>query len=58
MDERAIPIDSARVDESTLTSIDWAKADDAHERFKALLDVKPRARARYLAALAEINGDR
>ncbi len=58
MGARAIPTDSARVDESTLTSLDWARADGAHDRFKALLDVNPKAKARYVAALAELNGDR
>ncbi len=34
---------------------DWKRASKAHERFKALLETKPRAKARYDAVLAEIN---
>ena len=55
MSTRTIPTDNAKVDEVTITDEEWAKAETAHERFKALLDTKPRAKARYDAVLAEIN---
>ncbi|HEY0465112.1 MAG TPA: hypothetical protein VGC79_12920 [Polyangiaceae bacterium] len=57
MGDGSIPVDTAKVGESTLTAVDWVRTDDAHERFKALLDAKPQARDRYVAVLAELNGD-
>jgi len=39
---RAIPVDDAKVDESTITEDDWDRAEGAHERFKALLETKQR----------------
>ena len=58
MGARAIPIDSAIADESTLTSLEWTQAEGAHEHFKDLLKAKPRAKARFDVVLSEINGDR
>ena len=55
MTNRTTPVDNAKVDESTLTQEDWDRAEGAHERFKDLLETKPRAKARYDAVLAEIN---
>lgn len=55
MTKRTIPIDNAKVAESTLTQEDWDRAEGAHERFKELLETKPRAKARYDTVLAEIN---
>lgn len=50
-----IPTDNAKVAEATITDEEWARADTAHERFKALLETKPRAKARYDAVLTEIS---
>ncbi len=55
MSARSIPTDNAKVAEATITDEEWAKADTAQERFKALLETKPRAKARHDAVLAEIN---
>lgn len=55
MSTRAIPADTAKVAEAAITDEEWARAETAHERFKALLETKPRAKARYDAVLAEIN---
>lgn len=55
MNARTIPTDNTKVAEATITDEEWAQADSAHERFKALLETKPRAKARYDAVLAEIN---
>ena len=55
MRTRTIPTDNARVTETTITDEEWEKAETARERFKALLETKPRAKARYDAVLAEIN---
>lgn len=55
MSSRHIPTDDARAAETTVTDEEWAQAETAHERFKALLETKPRAKARYDAVLAEIN---
>jgi DNA-binding transcriptional regulator YiaG len=49
------PTDNAKVTETTITDKEWEGAETAHERFKALLETKPRAKARYDAVLAEIN---
>jgi DNA-directed RNA polymerase specialized sigma subunit len=50
-----IPTDDTKVADATITDEEWAQATNAHERFKALLETKPRAKARYDAVLAEIN---
>jgi ribosome-binding protein aMBF1 (putative translation factor) len=51
-----IPSDNAKVAGATITDEDRERAEIAHQRFKALLQTKPRAKARYDAVLAEING--
>jgi predicted XRE-type DNA-binding protein len=50
-----IPTDTAGAADTTISDEEWARAADAQERFKALLDTKPRAKARYDAVLAESN---
>ena len=55
MTGRAIPVDTARVEDTPLREADWATADGAHERFKRLLEDKERANARFVAVLAELN---
>lgn len=52
---RTVPTDTAKAADTTITDGEWADAGNAHERFKALLETKPRAKARYDAVLAEIN---
>ena len=52
---RTIPTDTAKVADATITDQEWDQAENAHERFKALLETKPRAKARHDAVLAEIN---
>src|SRR4051812_25686268 len=49
-------MDRSKVTAVTITDEEWEQATTAHERFKALLATKPRAKARYDAVLAEING--
>lgn len=51
----AIPVDTARVQDALLTEADWAAAEVAHERFKRLLEEKPRAKARFTEVLAELD---
>lgn len=55
MSTRTIPTDNAEAADATISDEEWARAEGAHERFKALLETKPRAKARYDAVLAEIN---
>lgn len=55
MTNRTIPIDTAKAAESNLTQDDWDQAEGAHERFKDLLESKPRAKVRFDVVLAEIN---
>jgi hypothetical protein len=55
MSARSIPIDDAKAAEAAITDEEWERAETAHERFKALLATKPRAKARYDAVLAEIS---
>lgn len=52
---RSIPTDKATAADATITDAEWAQADTAHDRFKALLETKPRAKARHDAVLAEIS---
>jgi hypothetical protein len=55
MSQRHIPRDGVQAAETTVTDEKWAQAETAHERFKALVETKPWAKARYDAVLAEIN---
>ena len=55
MTKRTIPTDTAKAKDTKLKPGDWKRAEDAHDRFKGLLDAKPRAKARYDAVLAEIS---
>jgi DNA-directed RNA polymerase specialized sigma subunit len=55
MSTRIVPTDNVKIAEATITDEEWSQAETAHERFKALLETKPRAKARYDAVLAEIN---
>ena len=55
MSARTVPADNAKDADAPITDAEWAQAEAAHERFKALLETKPRAKARYDAVLAEIN---
>jgi hypothetical protein len=41
-----IPTDDAKAADTKLTPDDWRRAEGAHERYKELLEVKPRAKAR------------
>ncbi|MGH9113899.1 MAG: helix-turn-helix domain-containing protein [Acidimicrobiales bacterium] len=54
MSTRSIPTDAAKAAEAPITDEEWAQAETAHDRFKALLETKPRAKARHDAVLAEI----
>lgn len=55
MTRQTIPADDATVAEAMITNGEWNKSESAHERFKAFLETKPRAKARYDGVLAEIN---
>jgi hypothetical protein len=55
MTSRTIPTDTAKAADTTITDREWADAATTHERFKALLETKPRAKARYDVVPAEIN---
>ena len=55
MTKRSIPTDNAKAASTKLKADDWKRAEGAHERFKELLEIKPRAKARYDAVLSEIN---
>lgn len=54
MTKRAIPVDDAHVAHATVSDEEWRHVRTSHERFKALLETKPSAKARYNAVLAEI----
>jgi predicted XRE-type DNA-binding protein len=51
----AIPEDNVKAVDTRFTDDDWKQAEGAHERFKALLETKPQAKARYDAVFAEIS---
>ncbi len=55
MSTPTIPTDDAKATDATITDEEWARAGTAHERFKALLETKPRAKARHDVVLAEIS---
>ena len=55
MTKRTIPVDNVAANASRLSDEDWKQAEGAHQRYKDLLETKPRAKARYDAVLAEIN---
>jgi predicted XRE-type DNA-binding protein len=55
MSTRSIPTDHAKAAEATITGEEWTRAETAHERFKDLVETKPRAKARYDIVLDEIN---
>lgn len=55
MTKRATPTDKAKAADTKLNAADWKRAEGAHERFKELLEIKPRAKARYDEVLGEIN---
>lgn len=55
MRTRTIPTDTVKAADTTITDDEWKQAETAHERFRVLLETKPRAKARYDAVLAEIN---
>ena len=55
MTTRTILADDATAADATITDAEWAQAGTAHDRFKALLKTKPRAKARHDAVLAEIS---
>lgn len=56
MSPRAIPQDAVRVVDTTIAEDEWGQAETAHDRFKVLLETKPRAKARADAVMAEIQG--
>jgi hypothetical protein len=47
MTTRRIPTDDVEAADTELTRDDWRRAEDAHQRYKEWLEVKPRAKARY-----------
>lgn len=49
-----IPTDNVKVAEVAVTDEEWTHSTTAHQRFKELVEATPRAKARYDAALAEI----
>jgi predicted XRE-type DNA-binding protein len=55
MTKRSVPTDNAKAASTKLDTDDWKRAEGAHDRFKELLEIKPRAKARYDAVLGEIN---
>ena len=52
---RNIPADTATVADATIADAEWEQAGTAHDRFQALLQTKPLAKARHDAVLAEIS---
>jgi len=50
-----IPEDNVSAADTQLSDDDWKQAEGAHERFKALLETTPQAKARYDAVLAEFS---
>jgi hypothetical protein len=55
MAARRIPADPSRAAVTRLGPGKWKRAEGGHARFKALLETKPRAKARYDVVLDEID---
>jgi DNA-binding transcriptional regulator YiaG len=55
MSDRAVPTDLTNAAEATIADEEWARVETAHDRFKAILATKPRAKARYDAVRDEID---
>ncbi|HUP76818.1 MAG TPA: helix-turn-helix domain-containing protein [Acidimicrobiales bacterium] len=55
MSKRTIPIDKIAAKSARLSEADWKRAEGAQQRYKDLLETKPRAKARYDSVMAEIN---
>ena len=55
MSPKTIPVDNRKAADTPISDDEWKRSAHAHERFKALLETKPRAKARYDAVLGEIN---
>jgi len=55
MSTPTIPTDNVKVADAIISDEEWARAEGATKHFKALLETRPRAKARYDAVLAEIN---
>lgn len=55
MTKRTTPTDDAKAADTKLDAADWKRAEGAHARFKELLVITPRAKARYDEVLGEIN---
>lgn len=51
VDRQLVPVDEARVADTVISAEEWEAAADAPERFKALVESKPRAKACYDAVL-------
>lgn len=51
MAHHLVPLDEARVADTVISAREWKASADAHERFKALVESKPRAKVRYDAVL-------
>lgn len=51
MAHHLVPVDEARVADTVISAKEWEAAVGAHERFKALVESRPRAKARYDAVL-------
>ena len=54
MRKRAIPADDTKVAHTSISDDEWRQIRTSHDRFKALLETKPSAKARYDAVLADI----
>ena len=51
VDRQLVPADEARVADTVISAEEWKASVDGHRRFKALVESRPRAKARYDAAL-------
>jgi hypothetical protein len=54
MAHHLVPLDEARVADTVISAREWKASADAHERFKALVESKPRAKVRYDSFLASL----
>lgn len=54
MARHLVPLDGARAADTVISAEEWKASVDAHERFKALVELMPRAKARHDAVLESL----
>lgn len=54
MAHHLVPLDGTRAADTVISAEEWKASVDAHERFKALVESRPRAKVRYDSFLSSL----